>query len=162
MVWITRIILITSIFVLCSCHSAQKALTESQTKAIKEKVRQVHEGVTTAAENADVEKLFSYVAENNNGIFINNGNLLMTRQEALDFYKERYKNIKKINYKFDQQYITVLSTQTVIWIDQGSFEATTNSGQTFGSPFMQTIIFVFQDNEWKVFHAHASGETAKR
>ncbi len=160
MAWVTRIILVTAIFVLCSCRSAQEVLTESQTKDIEGKVRRVHEGITNAASNADVEKMFGYVAENNNGIFIESGNLMLTRREAMDLYKEHFKGIKKVNYKFDQQYITVLSPVTVLWIDRGGYEVTTNDGRTFGSPFMQTIIFTLKDNEWKVFHAHASGEAA--
>jgi hypothetical protein len=128
--------------------------------AIEKKIKDTYAEITKAAEKVDAEKLFSYVLDNDKGALVRGGRITLTRQEALDSYKERSQSLKSINYKIDRQYVTVISPQTALLVAEGSYEATTTEGKTFGLPFAQTVVFVLKDNQWKVLHSHTSSPAA--
>ncbi|HML75876.1 MAG TPA: nuclear transport factor 2 family protein [Anaerohalosphaeraceae bacterium] len=156
--WSVRIIVAAILLAVCSCRTAGPVLSESRVKAIKEQVRQVHDKITDAAARADVETMFSYVAENDDAIFINDGKQLLTRKQAYDVYTQRYKGIQKVEYQFSRQDVTVVSPQTVLWIEQGRAEVTTTDGRTFGTSFNQTIVFVLKEEGWKALYTHVSDD----
>ena len=159
MVSAIRITAMLTVFLLCSSLSPDKEETKPDYTAIEKKIKDTYAEITKAAESVDAEKLFSYVLENDKGSLIQGGKIVLTRKEAFDSYKENNQNITKIDYKFDRQYVTVLSPQIAVVVVEGSFEATTKSGETFGSPFAQTVVFVLKDNQWKVLHSHTSRPT---
>ncbi|MEN6308135.1 MAG: nuclear transport factor 2 family protein [Anaerohalosphaeraceae bacterium] len=156
--WSARFVVMVVLLAVCSCRTAQPVLSESQVKAIKEEVREIHDKITDAAARADVETMFSCVAENGDSIFINDGKQLLTRKQAYDLYKERYKGIQKVEYQFSRQDVTVISPQTVLWIEQGRAEVTTTDGRTFGASFNQTIVFVLKEDGWKSLYVHSSDD----
>ena len=159
MVSIVKVTATIMVFLLCSSLSPSKEEVKPDYTAIEKKIKDTYAEITKAAESVDAEKLFSYVLENDKGCLIQGGKIVLTRKEALDSYKENSQNIKKVDYKFDKQYVTVISPQTAVVVVEGSFEATTKSGETFGLPFAQTVVFVLRDNQWKVLHSHTSNPT---
>ncbi len=154
--WSVRIVVAVFLLAVCSCRTAGPVMSESQVKAITEEVRQVHDKITGAAARADVETMFSCVAEHGDAIFINDGKQLLTRRQAYDVYKQRYKGIQKVEYQFNRQDVTVVSPQTVLWIEQGRAAVTTTDGRTFGTSFNQTIVFVLKEEGWKALYTHVS------
>ena len=156
MVSIMRVTAIITVFLLCSSLSPDKEGVKTDYSAIEKKIKETYAEITKAAESVDAEKLFSYVLENDKGSLIQGGKIVLTRKEALDSYKQNSQGIRKVDYKIDKQYVTVVSPQTAIVVVEGSFEATTADEQIFGSPFAQTIVFVLRDNKWKVLHSHTS------
>jgi len=156
--WSVRLIVAVILLAVCSCRTAQPVLSESQVKAITEEVRQVHDKITDAAARADVETMFSCVAEHGDSIFINDGKQLLTRKQAYDVYKQRYRGIQKVEYRFSRQDVTVVSPQTVLWIEQGRAEATTTDGRTFGTSFNQTIVFMLKEEGRKALYTHVSDD----
>ncbi len=156
--WSVRIIVAAILLAVCSCRTAGPVLSESQVKAITEQVREVHDKITSAAARADVETMFSCVAEHDDAIFINDGKQLLTRKQAYDVYTQRYKGIQKVEYQFSRQDVTVVSPQTVLWIEQGRAEVTTTDGRTFGTSFNQTIVFMLKEEGWKALYTHVSDD----
>lgn len=156
--WSVQIIVAAILLAVCSCRTAGPVLSESQSAAIKEQVREVHDKITDAAARADVETMFSCVAEHGDAIFINDGKQLLTRKQAYDVYKQRYKGIQKVEYQFSRQDVTVVSPQTVLWMEQGRAEAATTDGRTFGTSFNQTIVFVLKEDGWKALYVHTSDD----
>jgi ketosteroid isomerase-like protein len=153
---------IVAVLLLCSSLSFRPAAAQPDYTAIEKKVNELYAEITKAAESADAEKLFSYVLDNDKGSLISGGKITLTRQEAMESYKKRSQNIKNINYKIDRQYVTVISPQTALMVAEGSYEATTMEGKTFGLPFAQTVVFVLKDNQWKVLHSHTSSPIVRQ
>jgi hypothetical protein len=156
-----RMTAIVGVLLLSIGVSRQFVSAQPDYTAIEKTIKNTYAEITKAADNVDAEKLFSYVLDNDKGALVSGGKITLTRQEALDSYKERSQNIKNVNYKIDRQYVTVISPQTALMVVEGSFEATTMEGKTFGSPFAQTVVFVLRDNQWKVLHSHTSSPVAK-
>ncbi|TWT82688.1 hypothetical protein CA13_41510 [Planctomycetes bacterium CA13] len=112
--------------------------------------------IQTAAESLDPEKVFSFVCENDKGALIQNGEFLLTREEALQATKRGFENLDKITYRFDQQHTTLLSPTIALATAEGMSSVTTKNGRTFSSKFAQSVVLILADGEWKVFHAHRS------
>lgn len=125
-------------------------------KAIEEAVLAVSAEMTKAGEAADADRLFGYMLDTDKVSVIQNGVVMATRQEALERVRENLRGIAAIKYSWKRQYVTVLAPDVAVLAAEGESTATTAAGQTFGSPFAQTIVFVLRDGSWKAIHAHQS------
>ncbi len=112
--------------------------------------------IQNAAESLDADKVFSFVLENNEGALGQNGRLFLTRKEALESTKRGFQGLTRIEYQFDEQRITLLSPTIALATGEGVSSATTVDGRRFTTRFAQSVVLVFAQGEWKVFHAHRS------
>ncbi len=131
--------------------SSNSAPPEIQ-KAILARLAQIQ----TAAESLDADKVFSFVLENNDGALAQNGQLFLTRKEALESTKRGFQGLQRTDYRFDEQRITLLSPTIALATGEGVSSATTVDGRNFTTRFAQSVVFVFAEGEWKVFHSHRS------
>jgi ketosteroid isomerase-like protein len=99
---------------------------------------------------------FSFVAENDDGAMISNGQLFLTRKDALDSTKAGFQGVQKISYKFDRQSVSMLSPTTALAVGEGSSTVTLDDGRVRTGHFAQTVVLVLTNGEWKVFHSHRS------
>ena len=128
----------------------------ADTKSIEDAVLAVSAEMTKAGEAADADRLFGYMLETDKGSVIQNGVLLATRQEALERVRNNLGGISRIQYRWKRQYVTVLSPEVAVLAAEGESTATTTAGDTFTTPFAQTVVFVLRAGNWKVIHAHQS------
>jgi uncharacterized protein (TIGR02246 family) len=128
----------------------------ADTKSVKDAVLAVSAEMTKAGEAADADRLFSYMLETDKGSVIQNGVFLATRQEALERVRNNLRGISRIQYRWKRQYVTVLSPEVAVLTAEGESTATTTAGDTFTTPFAQTVVFVLRAGNWKVIHAHQS------
>lgn len=112
--------------------------------------------IQQAAQSLDPEKVFSFVAENDDGAMISNGLLFLTRKDALDSTKAGFQGVQKISYKFDRQNVSMLSPTTALAVGEGSSTVTLDDGRVRTGHFAQTVVLVLTNGEWKVFHSHRS------
>lgn len=112
--------------------------------------------IEDAAEDLDPDKVFSFVMENDKGALAQNGQFFLTRNEALESTKQGFQRLTKVDYRFDQQHVTLLCPTVALSTGEGSSSATTDDGRTFTTRFAQSVILVLTNREWKVFHAHRS------
>jgi ketosteroid isomerase-like protein len=117
--------------------------------------------IQNAAQALDSDKVFSFVLENDAGALAQNGKLFLTRKEALESTRQGFQRLQKVDYRFDQQYVTLLSQTVALATGEGSSSATTEDGRTFTTRFAQSVVLVLTNGEWKVFHAHRSFPPAK-
>jgi ketosteroid isomerase-like protein len=117
--------------------------------------------IQNAAQALDPDKVFSFVLENDMGALAQNGKLFLTRKEALESTKQGFRGLQKVDYRFDQQHVTLLSPTVALAAGEGSSSATMDDGRTFTTRFAQTVVLVLTNGEWKVFHAHRSFPRAK-
>ena len=136
-------------------------VARADSKSIEEAVLAVSAEMTTAGEAVDADRLFSHMLETDKGSVIQGGQLLATRQEALERVRANLRGIRAIQYHWTRQYVTVLSPEIAVLVAEGESTATTDAGATFGTPFAQTIVFVLRDGRWKAIHAHQSSPRAR-
>ena len=128
----------------------------ADTKSVEDAVLAVSAEMTKAGEAADADRLFGYMLETDKGSVIQNGVLMATRQEALERVRTNLGGISRIQYRWKRQYVTVLSPEVAVLAAEGQSTATTAAGQTFTTPFAQTVVFVLKDGAWRAIHAHQS------
>jgi ketosteroid isomerase-like protein len=137
--------------------SDKNAVSPEQQKAIEQEILKVHTKMVKAAENSDVEGLYSHVIDGCKGVIVQDGKIMMTRQESLDTTKQGLQGFTDISYKFNRKNITVISPTLAVWVADGTTSVTTvNDGRQLNFQFAETIIFTLKDGQWKVFHAHRS------
>jgi uncharacterized protein (TIGR02246 family) len=125
-------------------------------KSVEEKVLAVSAEMTRAGEAVDADRLFSYMLETDKGSVIQNGVFLATRAEALERVRSNLRGIDKIQYHWKRQHVAVLSPEVALLTAEGESVATTNAGETFTTPFAQTVVFVLRAGSWRAIHAHQS------
>lgn len=112
--------------------------------------------IQSAAQALDPDRVFSFVLENDQGSLVQNGKLFLTRKEALATTKEGFQGLRKVEYRFDKQHVALLSPTVALATGEGSSSATIEDGRTLTTRFVQSVVFVLTNGEWKVFHAHRS------
>jgi ketosteroid isomerase-like protein len=114
-----------------------------------------------AAQALDPDKVFSFVMENDEGALAQNGKLFLTRKEALQTTKLGFQGIQKMSYRFEEQHVTLLSPTVALAVGGGEASATLDDGRTLSTHFVQSVVFVLTNGEWRVFHSHRSFPPAK-
>ena len=133
----------------------------ADTKSVEDAILAVSAEMTKAGEAADADRLFSYMLETDKGSVIQNGLLLATRREALDLVRSNLARASRVQYRWKRQYVTVLSPEAAVLTAEGESTVTATSGDTFTTPFAQTVVFVLRAGSWKVIHAHQSAPLAR-
>jgi len=142
-----------SAFVAMSQHlDSQQSVNQDANKAVLKRLEEIQ----AAAESLDPDKVFSFVLENDSGALIQNGKLFLTRSEALDATKQGFQNLKKVEYHFNQQHVTLLSPTIALAVGEGTSSITTEDDRSFNRQFAQTVVLLLTNGEWKVLHAHRS------
>jgi hypothetical protein len=116
----------------------------------------VSDRMTEAGEAVDADRLFSFMLETDKGSVIQNGVVMVTRQEALERVRSNLRGISRIQYRWKNRYVKVLSPEVAVLVAEGESTATTSAGDTFTTPFAQTVVFVLKAGSWKAIHAHQS------
>jgi ketosteroid isomerase-like protein len=138
-------------------QSSKPSASPDPQKAVLDRLAEIQK----AAQALDADKVFSYVLENDTGAVAQNGRLLLTRKEALDSTKQGFQRLQAVEYRFDQQHVTMLSPTVALAVGEGSSSATTESGRAVDTRFVQSVVLVLTNGEWKVFHSHRSFPPAK-
>jgi uncharacterized protein (TIGR02246 family) len=125
--------------------------------AIEKAVLETSAQMTKAAENLDIDRLFSFMLPNDQGSIVQYGNVFLTREQALTQTRQTLRGIRKLAYRWNQQHVTVVAPGVALLVSEGESQATTEQGETFSAPFAQTLVMVLKDGQWKVLHAHQSG-----
>jgi hypothetical protein len=142
-------------------YAAACAAAFAQTRdnaAIEKAVLEVNAQMTRAAEDLDIDRLFSFMLPNDRGSIIQTGNLMLTREEALAIVKGNFQGVATVKYRWKRQLVTVISPSTALLAGDGETEFRTaqDPPATFVRPFAETVLFVLTDGKWKALHAHMS------
>lgn len=151
-----RSLLIVLGILLCVRTGGSTTDQKADTKSIEDAVLAVSAEMTRAGEAMDADRLFSYMLESDKVSVIQNGEVMATRQEALERVRGNLRGISTIQYRWKRQFVTVLSPQVALLTAEGDSVVTTTAGDTFTAPFAQTVVFVLRAGSWKAIHAHQS------
>jgi hypothetical protein len=125
------IVLITAIAGVALGQSSKRPVAGDAEKAVLARLAEIQ----NAAQALDPDKVFSYVLENDKGALAQNGTLFLTRQEALDSTRHGFQGLQKIEYKFDQQHVALLSPTIALAIGGGNLLRDDSRWQDVHHPF---------------------------
>ena len=134
----------------------QTPMTSAERLAIENAVAQRHVQTLEDAERLDLDKAIASMLDTGKGVFIRDGELIMTRQEVYEAYKQAYAGLEKQEIEVGRQNVIVLAPDIAILVGEGRSTSTAKDGRTFSSRGAWTVVYVLRDGEWKVIHAHQS------
>jgi len=154
-----RNVVLTVLFsgvVFLSAFAGPSCLPDSERVAIEKTLQTINDEIVRAAESLEVEKMFSFIRDDAEGVMIRNGRLILTKDEAYRTYRQGVQNLRRLEYRFDRTVIHILSRDLALFLCEGVATGTTGEGNTFRVPFAQTTVYGLRDGAWKVLHVHAS------
>jgi hypothetical protein len=153
-------LILTGMLLLASTDAGLPA-SRADSKSVEEAILAVQADMTKAGEAVDADRLFSYMLDTDKGSIVENGLLLVTREEALAKVKGNLTGIRSLQYRWLRQYVTVLSPESALLVAEGESVVNTNGGLSLSVPFVQSVVFVLRDGDWKAIHAHQSSPLAR-
>ena len=157
---LNRLIISLCIGLLMTSHiAAQQKTAESNIseEAIRKAVLETNVKMTQAADALDVDTFFSYILDTDKGLIIQNGTIFKTRLEALQAVKKGFMGLSKIDRRFENPQVTVISPDVALLAAEGTATATLVDGRMIDSGrFAVSLVFVRKDNRWKLLHGHYS------
>jgi len=138
------------ILLLCAAR-----LFAQQDAAIEKAVLAANAQVRQAAEARDLDRFFSFILDTNKGSIIQNGVLSLTPADARAKLEPGFRAPLKVEYRWKQQHVTVLSPTAALLVSEGEAAVTSANG-SFTAPFVQSEVWILRDGAWKILHAHQS------
>lgn len=154
------VLILSGLLVLLGAGGGEATTPEDQ-KSIEDAVLAVNSEMTQAAEALDADRLFSFMLDTDKGSVVQNGVVLVTRQEALDRVRANLRGISKIQYRWKKRFVSILSRDVAVLTAEGESVVNTTAGDSFSAPFAQTVVFVRKAGGWRAIHAHQSAPPAK-
>ncbi len=124
--------------------------------AVRAAVLQTNEAMTQAANRLDADAFFSYILDTDEGLIVQDGEIFRTRQEALDAVKRGFAGLAKVERRFEEPHVTVISPEAALLVANGTTVATLRDGRAFERRFAVSLLFVRRDGAWKLLHGHYS------
>lgn len=141
----------------CGAAGATAATPPTTTKA---DVIAAYRASAVAAEALDVDTLVGALAENDQGALAINGQLVLTRAEAVATTRANFQGLRKIKYDLGPQHVTLLAPDTALLVATGTVTGEAESGRTFTRSFVHTVVYQRRDGVWRVLHSHQSNPPA--
>ena len=131
-------------------------LTEAERARVEREVLAANSEMNKAAESLDVGALFDSILDEAKGPIIQDGLLFPTRGEAKAVVERGHQGVQSLTRKFQQTYVTVLSTDTALLTASGTSKVVLMDGRILEAPFAVSLVFVLRDGQWKVIQGHYS------
>lgn len=148
--------------VLCTCVAVavlaqpKPVPASSSEAAIKKAVLEANDQLSKAANSMDVDAFFKYFVDGDQCVIIRNGTVFKTRQEAMDAVRRGYMGVAKVDRRFIDPQVTVISPDVALLASEGTVSATLTDGRNMDARFAVSLVFVLRDGQWKVLHGHYS------
>ena len=135
---------------------AQAKPAEPFEAAVEKAVLETNAKMAQAANRLDVDGFFAYILDTDKGLIIQNGTVFKTRTEAMEAVKRGFMGVAKMDRRFENPQVTVISPDTALLASEGSVSATLTDGREISSRFAVSVVFVRKAGQWKVLHGHYS------
>ncbi len=132
------------------------ATTDSSDQAIRKAVLETNDRMVKAANSLDVEGFFSHILDTDKGSIVQNGTVFKSRREAMETVRQGFMGVAKVDRRFLDPQVTVISPEVALLTSEGTVAATLTDGRTLDSRFAVSLIFVRREGEWKLLHGHYS------
>ena len=112
--------------------------------------------LTDAANRLDPDAFFAGIVDSDETRIIQDGKLFKTRAEAMAAVRQGSQGVAKLERRFDDPHVTVLSPGVALLTADGTTAATLQDGRTFNGRFAVSLVFGLRDGRWLLLHGHYS------
>jgi hypothetical protein len=114
--------------------------------------------MTRAAEDRDIDRLFSFMLPNDRGSIIQSGNLLADPRRGPGHRQAELSGRRRHQVPLEAatRHRDLPTTALLVCDGESEIRTAQDSPATFVTPFAQTVLFVLTDGKWKALHAHMS------
>lgn len=124
--------------------------------AVVQAVLDANTRLTDAANRLDTDAFFADIIDSDETRIIQDGKLFKTRAEAMDAVRQGSQGVAKLERRFVDPRVTILSPGVALLTAGGTTNVTLQDGRTFAGSFAVSLLFVFRDGRWLLFHGHFS------
>jgi hypothetical protein len=144
-----------SILLLAACQPTEAELSEAERLALIDTALTVHAGLVAAAEEADVERLLSFFAEDV-GLVIDGE--VVGYEAFVEQVRRGYAGLDHQEIRWHPAKVSVVSRDVIALTVGGSFVAVSSAGDTVaGGTVAWTEVLVRQEGgTWRITEAHQS------
>jgi uncharacterized protein (TIGR02246 family) len=156
--FLTSIVAIAAVSMATALVFAQlkPTATDTSEQAIRNAVLETNDRMAKAANSLDIEGFFSYILDTDKGSIVQNGTVFKSRQEAKEAVKQGMMGVTKIDRRFLNPQVTVISPEVALLTSEGTVAATLTDGRTMDGRFAVSLVFVRKEGQWKLLHGHYS------
>ena len=116
----------------------------------------VNNRMLAAANRLDTEAFFADVVESDESRIVQDGSLFATRADAMAAVRAGSQGVAHLDRRFIDPHVTLLAPEVALLTAAGTTAVTLSDGRTFDGRFAVTLVFVFRDGRWQLFHGHYS------
>jgi ketosteroid isomerase-like protein len=128
--------------------------------AVEKAVLAANAEMIAAANSLNIDAFFDFIVDTDRGMIVQNGAIFRTRAEAYEAVKRGLQGVAKVERRFNNPQVTVISPETALLVSEGSVTATLEDGRVFDRRFAVSLLFVRRDGRWKLLHGHYSAPLA--
>jgi uncharacterized protein (TIGR02246 family) len=139
-----------------ACAQPKPSDPDLSQQAIQKAVLETNAGMMQAANSLDADAFFAYILDSEQTLIIQNGAMFRTRQEALETVKQGFTGFAKMDRRFENPRVTVISPDAALLACEGTVSATLADGRSVTNRFAVSLVFVRKEGQWKVLHGHYS------
>jgi hypothetical protein len=112
--------------------------------------------LTDAANRLDTDAFFAGIVDSDETRIIQDGKLFKTRADAMAAVRQGSQGIARLERSFNDPHVTVLAPSVALLTADGTMAATLSDGRAIERRFAVSLVFVFRDGQWMLFHGHYS------
>ena len=112
--------------------------------------------LTDAANRLDTDAFFALIVDSDETRIIQDGKLFKTREEAMAAVRAGSQGIAKVERRFEDPHVFVLSPDAALLTAEGTTTVTLDDGRSISGRFAVSLVFVLRDGRWLLFHGHYS------
>lgn len=142
-------------FATCLAQPAPDEPTDTD-PAVEKAVLAANAEMVAAADSLNLDAFFAFIVDTDRGMIVQNGEVFGTRTEAYEAVKRGLQGVAKIERRFENPRVTVISTGTALLVSEGSATATLVDGRVISRRFAVSLVFVLRGGRWMVLHGHYS------
>lgn len=124
--------------------------------AIEQAVLATNVEMIAAANQLDVDRFFTHIADTNGTIIVQDGVIYRTRAEAYAAVKRGLQGVRKLDRRIDHPRVTVISADAALLVGDGTVAATFEDGRSMTTHFAVSLVFVRTGDRWQLLHGHYS------
>jgi len=150
-----RVILPLMLFGLFACQPATVELTEEQTAAIADTVRQQADAFFDAFRTLDADRAFTFYGPE--FVWAENGVLGANRDSMVTAWRGIFAAMRQVTSgEWSEVHINVLAPDAAVFSGAFDWAGVDTSGASMGAKGVWTTVWVRTGEGWKIIHGHES------
>lgn len=128
--------------------------------SVEQAVLAANAAMIAAANRLDLDTFFEAIIDSPQTSIVQNGLIFPSRADARAAVERGLRGVVRIDRRFTDPKVTVLSPGTALLVSEGAVTATLEDGRVMEGRFAVSLVFVLREGRWQVLHGHYSAPPA--